>query len=173
VIHIKTIMDNSAINRSLVRMAHEIIEKNKGVDKVVLLGIETRGANLAFRIAKLIESIEKQSVPVASLDVSYWRDDISIKKQAVKLPISVQDRIVVLIDDVLFKGRTVRAALDGVVYNGRPRAVQLAVLVDRGHRELPIRADIVGLNVPTSITEEVKVYLEEVDQRDEVVIKKI
>ncbi len=154
-------------------MAHEIIEKNKGVDKVVLLGIETRGANLAFRIAKLIESIEKQSVPVASLDVSYWRDDISIKKQAVKLPISVQDRIVVLIDDVLFKGRTVRAALDGVVYNGRPRAVQLAVLVDRGHRELPIRADIVGLNVPTSITEEVKVYLEEVDQRDEVVIKKI
>jgi pyrimidine operon attenuation protein / uracil phosphoribosyltransferase len=166
-------MDNSAINRSLVRMAHEIIEKNKGVDKVVLLGIETRGANLAFRIAKLIESIEKQSVPVASLDVSYWRDDISIKKQAVKLPISVQDRIVVLIDDVLFKGRTVRAALDGVVYNGRPRAVQLAVLVDRGHRELPIRADIVGLNVPTSITEEVKVYLEEVDQRDEVVIKKI
>lgn len=166
-------MDSSAINRSLVRMAHEIIEKNKGVDKVVLLGIETRGATLAFRIAKLIESIEKQSVPVASLDVSYWRDDISIKKQAVKLPISVQDRVVILIDDVLFKGRTVRAALDGVVYNGRPKAVQLAVLVDRGHRELPVRADIVGLNVPTSITEEVKVYLNEVDNKEEVVIKKL
>ncbi len=166
-------MDSSAINRSLVRMAHEIIEKNKGVDKVVLLGIETRGATLAFRIAKLIESIEKQSVPVASLDVSYWRDDISIKKQAVKLPISVQDRVVILIDDVLFKGRTVRAALDGVVYNGRPKAVQLAVLVDRGHRELPVRADIVGLNVPTSISEEVKVYLNEVDNKEEVVIKKL
>ena len=168
----KTIMDESAINRSLVRMTHEIIEKNKGVERVVLLGIETRGATLAFRIAKLIESIEKTTVPVASLDISYWRDDIDVKKQALKLPISVQDRVVVLIDDVLYKGRTVRAAMDGIIFNGRPQQIQLAVLVDRGHRELPIRADIVGKNVPTSVDEEVKVFLNEVDKKEEVVIKK-
>lgn len=166
----KVIMDENAINRSLVRIAHEIIEKNKGLDKVVLLGIETRGANLAFRMAKIMEKIEKVSVPVASLDVSYWRDDLTPTDQAFKLPISVQDRIVVLIDDVLFKGRTVRAAMDGIVFNGRPKEIQLAVLVDRGHRELPIRADIVGKNIPTSIKETVKLYLNEVDNKEEVIL---
>lgn len=166
----KNIMDEHAINRTLKRMAHEVIERNKGVDKVVLLGIETRGATLAFRMAKMIEEIEKQKVPVASLDISYWRDDINIEEQALRLPISVQDRIVVLVDDVLFKGRTVRAAMDGIVFNGRPQAIQLAVLVDRGHRELPIRADIVGKNIPTSLTETVKVSLVEDDGKDEVVI---
>lgn len=169
----KTLMDESAINRSLVRMTHEIIEKNKGVDRVVLLGIETRGATLAFRIAKLIETIEKKSVPVASLDISYWRDDVDVKEQALKLPISVQDRVVVLVDDVLFKGRTVRAAMDGIVFNGRPQQIQLAVLVDRGHRELPIRADIVGKNIPTSLDEEVKVFLNEVDQEEQVILQQI
>ena len=166
----KIIMDENAMNRSLVRMAHEIIEKNKGLDKVILLGIETRGANLAFRLAKLLEKIEKTTVPVASLDVSYWRDDKPSSTQAMKLPISVQDRVVVIVDDVLFKGRTVRAAMDGIVFNGRPRQIQLAVLVDRGHRELPIRADIVGKNIPTSISETVKVYLNEVDKKESVVL---
>ena len=159
----KNIMDEHAINRTLKRMAHEVIERNKGVDKVVLLGIETRGATLAFRMAKMIEEIEKQKVPVASLDICYWRDDINIEEQALRLPISVQDRIVVLVDDVLFKGRTVRAAMDGIVFNGRPQAIQLAVLVDRGHRELPIRADIVGMNIPTSVNETVIVALVEDD----------
>lgn len=166
----KTIMDENAINRSLIRMTHEIIEKNKGLDRVILLGIETRGATLAFRIAKLMEQFEKVSVPVASLDVSYWRDDISVKDQAVRLPISVQDRTVVIVDDVLFKGRTVRAAMDGIVFNGRPQQIQLAILVDRGHRELPIRADYVGKNIPTSINEIVKVRLHENDGENTVVI---
>ncbi|NLW15890.1 MAG: bifunctional pyr operon transcriptional regulator/uracil phosphoribosyltransferase PyrR [Erysipelothrix sp.] len=167
----KIIMDESAMTRSLVRMSHEIIEKNKGLDKIVLLGIETRGANLAFRIAKIMEKIEKVSVPVASLDVSYWRDDKPAIDQAFKLPISVQDRIVVIVDDVLFKGRTVRAAMDGIIFNGRPQQIQLAVLVDRGHRELPIRADIVGKNVPTSLKESVKVYLNEVDDKECVILQ--
>lgn len=166
----KTIMDESAMNRALVRMTHEIIERNKGLERVVLLGIETRGATLAFRIAKLMEQIERVSVPVASLDVSYWRDDISVKEQAVRLPISVQDRVVVIVDDVLFKGRTVRAAMDGIVFNGRPQQIQLAVLVDRGHRELPIRADFVGKNIPTAIKESVKVRLNENDGENSVVI---
>ena len=166
----KTIMDESAMNRALVRMTHEIIERNKGLERVVLLGIETRGATLAFRIAKLMEQIERVSVPVASLDVSYWRDDISVKEQAVRLPISVQDRVVVIVDDVLFKGRTVRAAMDGIVFNGRPQQIQLAVLVDRGHRELPIRADFVGKNIPTAIKESVKVRLNENDGDNSVVI---
>lgn len=168
----KIIMDETAINRTLVRMTHEIIERNKGVDKVVLLGIETRGATMAFRIANLIEKFEQVKVPVASLDISYWRDDVDIKKQALRLPISVQDRIVVLIDDVLHKGRTVRAAMDGIVFNGRPQEIQLAVLVDRGHRELPIRADIVGKNIPTSKDEQVKVHLEEKDGENAVVLLK-
>lgn len=170
VFFMKIIMDENAMNRSLVRMSHEIIERNKGLDKVVLLGIETRGANLAFRIAKILEKIGKESVPVASLDVSYWRDDKPAKDQPFKLPISVQDRVVVIVDDVLFNGRTVRAAMDGIVFNGRPKEIQLAVLVDRGHRELPIRADIIGKNVPTSINEQVKVHLKEVDKVEEVVL---
>lgn len=168
----KIIMDETAINRTIVRMTHEVIERNKGVNKVVLLGIETRGATLAFRMAKLIEKLEQVKVPVASLDISYWRDDIDIKEQALRLPISVQDRIVVLVDDVLFKGRTVRAAMDGIVFNGRPQQIQLAVLVDRGHRELPIRADIVGKNIPTSMDETIKVHLNENDKEDSVVLIK-
>lgn len=168
----KVIMEEEAINRSLLRMSHEIIEKNNGLDRVILLGIETRGAYLAFRMAKILEKIEKVSVPVASLDVSYWRDDKPAGDQALKLPISVQDRIVVLVDDVIFNGRTVRAAMDGIIFNGRPSAIQLAVLVDRGHRELPIRPDIVGKNVPSAKSESVLVKLKEVDQEDRVVLSK-
>lgn len=166
----KQIMDENAIQRTITRMTHEIIERNKGVDWVILLGIETRGASLAFRIAKMIEQIEKKKVPVASLNVKYWRDDMQVNEKAFKLPISVQDRVVVLVDDVLFKGRTVRAAMDGIMYNGRPRAIQLAVLVDRGHRELPIRADIVGKNIPTAFEEKVVVKLREDDGEDSVSI---
>lgn len=167
----KIIMDENAINRSLIRMTHEIIERNKGLDRVILLGIETRGATLAFRMAKLMQQFEKVNVPVASLDVSYWRDDISVKDQAFRLPISVQDRVVVIVDDVLFRGRTVRAAMDGIVFNGRPQQIQLAVLVDRGHRELPIRADFVGKNIPTSLNENVRVRLSEKDGENLVVIQ--
>lgn len=166
----KKIMDESAMNRSLIRMTHEIIEQNRGLDKVVLLGIETRGATLAFRMAKLMREFEGVSVPVASLDVSYWRDDMVASEQAFKVPISVQDRIVVLVDDVLFSGRTVRAAMDGIVFNGRPQAVRLAILIDRGHRDLPIKADVVGKNIPTSKDELVVVKVKEVDGEDSVSI---
>lgn len=168
----KIIMDENAIVRTLTRMTHEVIEKNNGVDRVVLLGIETRGSTLAFAMARLIEKIEGVNVPVASLNVSYWRDDLKHEENAFKLPISVQDRVVVLVDDVLFTGRTIRAAMDGIVYNGRPQAIQLAVLVDRGHRELPIRADIVGKNIPTSTKEKVKVKLKENDGENEVLLIK-
>ena len=166
----KIIMDQDAMKRSMVRMAHEIIESNRGLERVVLLGIETRGASIAFRMAKLLKEIEGVDVPVASLDVSYWRDDLKTDGEAFRLPISVQDRNVILIDDVLFKGRTARAAMDGIVYNGRPRRIQLAVLVDRGHRELPIRADFVGKNIPTSLQEDVRVKLMEDDQDEAVIL---
>lgn len=166
----KVIMDEHAIKRSLVRMCHEIVEKNKGLDRVVLLGIETRGATLVFRMAKLLKEIENVDVPVASLDVSYWRDDVHTDKEAGKLPISVQDRVVILVDDVIFKGRTARAAMDGIVFNGRPRRIQFAVLVDRGHRELPIKADIVGKNIPTSLKEQVQVKLYEDDGTEAVLL---
>lgn len=167
----KKIMDENAIGRTITRMSHEIIEKNKGVENIVLLGIMTRGATLAHRIANLIEAFEGVSVPVADLDVKYWRDDLESKEPAYKLPIDVEDKTVVLIDDVLFKGRTVRAALDGIVFNGRPKQIQLAVLVDRGHRELPIRADIVGKNIPTSLEEKVVVQLDEIDGANNVFLK--
>lgn len=167
----KIVMDQNAMNRSLIRMTHEIIERNKGLDRVILLGLETRGATLAFRIAKLMEQFEGVKVPVASLNVRYWRDDVESDEPAFRLPISVQDRIVVIVDDVLFRGRTVRAAMDGIVFNGRPQQIQLAVLIDRGHRELPIRADFVGKNIPTSLKENVNVQLEENDGDNKVTIQ--
>lgn len=166
----KIIMDESAINRSLLRMAHEIVERNKGLDKVVILGIERKGAILGFRLAKMLEQLEKVVVPVASLDVSYWRDDKKSSDQAFRLPISVQDRVVILVDDVLQNGRTARAAMDGVVFNGRPQSIQLAVLIDRGHRELPIHPDVVGKNIPTSKREHVDVLLKELDGKEAVVL---
>ena len=167
----KEIMDASSMKRSLVRMAHEIVEKNKGVEGLVLVGIKTRGEFLAERLKKMIDQFEECAIPCDSLDISSWRDDIErgeVQPPALRVP--VQDRIVILVDDVLYKGRTVRAAMDGIMHFGRPRAIHLAVLVDRGHRELPIRADYVGKNVPTSLNEDVKVLVSETDDQDGVYI---
>ncbi|OEF96051.1 bifunctional pyr operon transcriptional regulator/uracil phosphoribosyltransferase PyrR [Desulfuribacillus alkaliarsenatis] len=169
------ILDEKALNRALTRIAHEIIEKNKGIDNTVLIGIKTRGVYLARRLAKRIEDIEGQSVSVSEIDVTMYRDDVDQEqKQEFNLDtsnsIDIVDKNVVLVDDVLFTGRTVRAALDALVDIGRPQRIQLAVLVDRGHRELPVRADYVGKNVPTSKTEIVSVMLEETDGQDQVII---
>ena len=167
----KEIMDASSMKRSLVRMAHEIVEKNKGVEGLVLVGIKTRGEFLAERLKQMIDQFEECDIPCDSLDISSWRDDIERGEvQPPVLGVPVQDRIVILVDDVLYKGRTVRAAMDGIMHFGRPRAIHLAVLVDRGHRELPIRADYVGKNVPTSLNEDVKVLVSETEGQDGVYI---
>ena len=167
----KEIMDASSMKRSLVRMAHEIVEKNKGVEGLVLVGIKTRGEFLAERLKQMIDQFEECDIPCDSLDISSWRDDIERGEvQPPVLGVPVQDRIVIRVDDVLYKGRTVRAAMDGIMHFGRPRAIHLAVLVDRGHRELPIRADYVGKNVPTSLNEDVKVLVSETDGQDGVYI---
>ena len=167
----KTIMDENSITRTLVRMTHEIIEKNKGIENLVLVGIKTRGETIAQRIAQNIKRFEGVDIETVGFDIRYWRDDID--KTGITKPnydLDLNHKIVVLIDDVLYKGRTVRAAMDGVMSFGRPQSIQLAVLVDRGHRELPIRADVVGKNVPTSTEESVKVSLQEVDGSDAVII---
>ena len=160
------------LKRAITRIAHEIVERNHGADNVVLVGLYTRGVTVARRLAAAIESFEGVSVPVGTLDVSFYRDDIATRRVSplgpTQLPGDVKDSVVVLCDDVLFTGRTVRAAMDAVVDFGRPRAVQLAVLVDRGHRELPIRADYVGKNIPTALSEQVRVRLIETDGTDEV-----
>ena len=168
------IMDEKAIERAVFRIAHELIEKNKGEDNIVLAGIKTRGWPLALRLAKKIEEIEGSRVPVFPLDITYYRDDVEKDDRA---PLAVQsfdynikDKTVVLVDDVLYTGRTVRAALDAIVDQGRPKNVELAVLIDRGHRELPIRADFIGKNVPTSRSERISVRLEETDKINQVVI---
>jgi len=167
----KNIMDESSLNRSLVRMTHELIEKNKGVNNVVLVGILTRGFPLAQRIAHHILQIEGTNVPVVSLDIKSWRDDLKhLNLPHPETKLDIHGKTVVLIDDVLYKGRTVRAAIDGIMSSGRPACIQLAVLIDRGHRELPIRADVVGKNVPTSESETVKVNLKEIDGTDMVII---
>lgn len=169
------IMDSDSIRRVLTRIAHEIIERNKGTDNLVLLGIRRRGVPLARRLADKIREIEGGQVPVGVLDITMYRDDLTtLAHQPVvrqtEVTFSVNDKRVILVDDVLYTGRTVRAALDAVVDLGRPRNIQLAALVDRGHRELPIRADYVGKNVPTSRRELVAVRLVETDGLDEVVI---
>lgn len=169
------IMDQEQIGRAITRIAHEILESNKGVDHVALVGVRTRGAPLAKRLAQRIEAIEGKVCPVGILDITLYRDDLTtIAQQPIvhktEIPFSIGERTVVLVDDVLYTGRTVRAALDALIDLGRPRRIQLAVLIDRGHRELPIRADFVGKNVPTSQDELVSVELEEVDGRDRVVI---
>lgn len=165
----KTILlDSEGIRRALTRIAHEIVEKNKGVDNLVVVGIRTRGVPLAERLADLIEKIEKRKPPVGSLDITLYRDDLSSLSyqpivRSTELPLDITGKIIVLVDDVLYTGRTIRAALDAVIDMGRPKTIQLAVLVDRGHRELPIRADFVGKNVPTSSHETVSVQLTESD----------
>lgn len=170
----KTLLDTETLTRSLIRIAHEILEKNKGVDNVVLIGIKARGDHLAQRIAGQIERIEGKTVPVGTLDITFYRDDIgsltSPEVQVTDIPFDVSDRHVVLVDDVLFSGRTIRAAMDALMDFGRPKTIQLAVLIDRGHRELPIRADYIGKNVPSSAKEKVRVLLEEQDGIDKVTI---
>jgi pyrimidine operon attenuation protein / uracil phosphoribosyltransferase len=171
------VLDEQAIRRALTRIAHEIIEKNKGIDECVLVGIRTRGIYLANRLADRIEQIEGKRIPVGELDITLYRDDLTKKtdddEPLVKgsdIPQDITNQKVILIDDVLYTGRTVRAGLDALVDIGRPAAIQLAVLVDRGHRELPIRADYVGKNIPTSSSEKIVVELKEVDETDQVSI---
>lgn len=168
------IMDEKAILRAITRIAHEIIEKNKGIDDLVLIGIKTRGIPFAKKIARKIYEIEGKEIPVLTLDITLYRDDLTEvnDKPIVEENFShnITDKTVILVDDVLFTGRTVRAALDAIVDNGRPKKVQLAVLIDRGHRELPIRPDFVGKNVPTSKDEVVSVKFMEVDKINKVLI---
>jgi pyrimidine operon attenuation protein / uracil phosphoribosyltransferase len=167
------VLDAGEIRRALTRIAHELVERNKGAEDLVLVGIPTRGVPLARRLARRLEEIESLPVPTGELDVTMYRDDL--RSQPVRTPAAttipdggIDDKVVVLVDDVLFSGRTIRAALDALNDLGRPRAVRLAVLVDRGHRELPIRADHVGKNLPTSLAERVRVRLTDVDGVDEV-----
>jgi pyrimidine operon attenuation protein / uracil phosphoribosyltransferase len=172
----RTVLDASDISRALSRISHEILERNKGADDVVLLGIPSRGVPLAERIAERIAAVEGATVPSGSLDVTMYRDDLRLKPARTLLPTQIpeggiDDKVVVLVDDVLFSGRTIRAALDALNDVGRPRGVQLAVLVDRGHRELPIRADFVGKNLPTSLVQRVRVHLTGVDDEDAVIIE--
>lgn len=170
-------MDKTQISRAITRISHEIIEKNKGIENVVIIGVRTRGIPLAERIAQKIGEIENQKLQTGTIDVTLYRDDLDKFKETpvVKgsfLDFDIHGKIVVLVDDVLYTGRTVRAALDAIIDIGRPSAIQLAVLVDRGHRELPIRADYVGKNVPTSRSEEITVRVEEIDGEDSVTINK-
>lgn len=169
------IMDADAMRRAIVRISHEIIENNKGVANVVLVGIRTRGVPLAERLAKTIENIEGEAVQTGSLDITLYRDDLSTLAYSpivhgTEIDFDITGKTVILVDDVLYTGRTIRAALDAVMDMGRPKAIQLAVMVDRGHRELPIRADYVGKNVPTSRKEAIDVTLAEMDGADEVII---
>lgn len=164
----KLLLAEDDIRRALVRIAHEIVERNGGIDALCLVGIHMRGVPLAQRLRAQIATIEGTAPPLGSIDITLYRDDLTRigyapRVQKSELPFSIDDRIVVLVDDVLFTGRTIRAAMDALIDYGRPRAIQLAVLVDRGHRELPIRADHVGKNVPTSLDEDVRVRLHECD----------
>jgi pyrimidine operon attenuation protein/uracil phosphoribosyltransferase len=170
------ILDEAEIGRAVTRIAHEILERNKGAQGVVLVGIAARGDDLARRLAAEIGQIEGSAVRVGVLDITFYRDDIGMRSEApevheTRIDFDVTGRTVVLVDDVLFTGRTIRAAMDALVDFGRPRAIQLAVLVDRGHRELPIRADFVGKNVPTRKDEDVRVALREVDAEDAVLVR--
>ncbi len=174
----RVILDEQAIRRATTRIAHEIIEHNKGIENCVLIGIKTRGIYLAKRLAERIEQIEGASIPVGEIDITLYRDDLTVKSsnkepiiQGTDIPVDIRDRKVILVDDVLYTGRTVRAGLDALVDIGRPEQIQLAVLIDRGHRELPIRPDYVGKNVPTSKSEKIVAKLVEVDRTDEVTIE--
>ncbi len=168
----KILMDELAMKRSIVRMTHEIIEHNKGVQNIVLVGIKTRGEYIAKMVQENIFRFEDVKVDCVALDIAYWRDDNKAKMiERELLDIDLKDKIVVMIDDVLFKGRTVRAAMDAIIDHGRPKEIQLGVLIDRGHRELPIRADYVGKNIPTSLNESVKVAMLEVDGVQQVTLE--
>ena len=172
------IMDGSEMRRALRRVAHEIVEANKGTDDLVLLGVQRRGVPLARIIADSINKIEEVEVPMGAIDITFYRDDLSTigpapRVSTTNMPVDVTGKEVILVDDVLYTGRTVRAALDAIMEWGRPKAIRLAVLVDRGHRELPIRPDFVGKNVPTSQKEIIKVKIEEIDGAEEVVVGEV
>lgn len=172
----KELLTKKDIDRILARMAHEITEKNKGIGNLCLVGIQRGGVHLAKRLSKKIREIEGTNIPVGSLDIAFYRDDLSIRKEQpevrkTEVPFEIIDKKVVLVDDVLFTGRSIRAALDALMDIGRPKSIQLAVLIDRGHRELPIKADFVGKNIPTAFNENVEVCLEEEGIEDKVTIE--
>ena len=174
----RRIMTADEIRRATIRLSHEIVEKQAGTEGLLLIGIQRRGVPLASRIAAAIAENESVEIPVGALDITFYRDDLSLVAQqpvvkGTDLPFGIDGRTVVLVDDVLYTGRTIRAAMDALVDFGRPQAIRLAVLVDRGHRELPIRADHVGKNVPTSREEIVRVHLEEIDDEDGVEIERL
>src|SRR5712672_98304 len=171
------VMDADRIARTLTRIAHEILERNKGVDDLALIGVRTRGVHIARRLGKILKEISGDDVPTGALDITLYRDDLmrhAVGPQPLvrrtEIPFSIDDKLILLVDDVLYTGRTIRAALDALIDFGRPRAIQLVVLIDRGHRELPIKADYVGKNLPTSPSQSVQVRLTEIDGRDEVEI---
>jgi pyrimidine operon attenuation protein/uracil phosphoribosyltransferase len=173
----KELMNKNDIDRALIRMAHEIIEKNKGTRKLCLVGIQRGGVHLAKRLASKIKLIEKKDIPVGSLDIAFYRDDLNIRKEQpivrrTEIPFKVTDLKIILVDDVLFTGRSIRAAMDALIDMGRPASIQLAVLIDRGHRELPIKADYVGKNIPTALSETVEVNLVEEGAEDKVILEK-
>jgi pyrimidine operon attenuation protein/uracil phosphoribosyltransferase len=172
------VMDAVRMGRTIVRIAHEILERNRGVEELALVGIRTRGVPLARRLARTIAEIASHEVPTGALDITLYRDDFmrhAVGAQPVvrstDIPFSIDDKRILLVDDVLYTGRTIRAALDALIEFGRPRAIRLVVMVDRGHRELPIKADYVGKNIPTSLSQTVKVHLVETDGRDEVEVE--
>jgi pyrimidine operon attenuation protein/uracil phosphoribosyltransferase len=172
------VMDADRISRTLTRIAHEIVERNKGVDGLALVGIRTRGVPLARRVARTLKEITHDDVATGALDITLYRDDLmrhAVGPQPLvrrtEIPFSIDERKIILVDDVLYTGRTIRAALDALIDFGRPKAIQLICLVDRGHRELPIKADYVGKNLPTSLSESVQVRLQEIDGVDEVVVQ--
>ncbi|MQF97931.1 MAG: bifunctional pyr operon transcriptional regulator/uracil phosphoribosyltransferase PyrR [SAR202 cluster bacterium] len=168
-------MTREQIRRALIRISHEILEKNQGVDDMMLVGVHTRGVPIAKRVQTIIQGFEGQNVPVGALDFRLYRDDLkdtpSIGESQTLIPFDIADKNIVLVDDVLFTGRSIRAAMEALIDIGRPKSIQLAVLVDRGHRELPLRADYVGKNIPTSLKERVDVLLSEIDGDDSVVLK--
>lgn len=173
----KELMNRQDLERALTRMAHEIIERNKGIAGLCLVGIQRGGVYLAHRLAKKIKDIEKKEIPVGSLDIAFYRDDLNIRKQQpivrrTEVPFEVNDLKIVLVDDVLFTGRSIRSAMDALMDIGRPASIQLAVLIDRGHRELPIKADYVGKNIPTALSETVEVQMKEEGFEDRVILKK-
>ena len=171
-----TLMDSTTMDRALTRIAHEILERNKGLENICLIGIQRRGVPLAERIAAKIAAIEGQQVPVGILDITFYRDDLSMLSEhpvinGTSMPFAIHNMKVVLVDDVLFTGRTTRAAIEALFDVGRPQCIQLAILIDRGHRELPIRADYIGKNVPTSSSEIVHVHIKEIDGDDCVILE--
>lgn len=176
----KEVVDSTTMKRVFTRITYEIIEQNKGISDLVLVGIKTRGVFIAHRIAKRLEQLEGITLPVGTLDITLYRDDqhdLNSQNEpqinGSDIPVDITNKHVILIDDVLYTGRTIRAALDALMDLGRPKKISLAVLVDRGHRELPIRPDFVGKNIPTALTEQIKVAMEEIDQHDGITIEKL